>query len=61
MNVPIHKLVLVTTDGAAAMTSGNVGLIGLCKKRFFYPRLFSGTTVLFTSKISVKKLSTFNM
>jgi hypothetical protein len=41
MNVPIHKLVSVTTDDAPAMTSENVGLIGLCKKRSRFSRLFS--------------------
>jgi hypothetical protein len=29
INVPIHKLVSITTDGPPAMTSENVGLIGL--------------------------------
>jgi hypothetical protein len=32
MNVPIHKFVSITTDGPPTMTTGNVGLIGLCKK-----------------------------
>jgi hypothetical protein len=37
MNVPIHKLESITTDGAPAMTSENV-LIGLYKKRSHFPR-----------------------
>jgi hypothetical protein len=39
MNVTIHKLMSITTDGAPAMTSENVGLTGLCKKRSRFPRL----------------------
>jgi hypothetical protein len=39
MNVPIHKLVSVTKDGAPAITSENVGLIGLCKKYPAFQRL----------------------
>jgi hypothetical protein len=54
MNVPIHKLVSITTDGAPAMTSENVGLVGLCKKDPF-PRLFLVTTVSFISKLYVQK------
>jgi hypothetical protein len=41
MNVPIHKLGSFTTDGAPAMTSENVGLIGLCKKDPTFPDFFS--------------------
>jgi hypothetical protein len=41
MNVPIHKLVLITIDGAPAMTSENFGLIGLCKKDPAFPDFFS--------------------
>jgi hypothetical protein len=60
MNVPIHKLVSITTDGAPAMSSENVGLIGLCKKIPF-SKTFLGTTVSFISKLYVQKLSIFNM
>jgi hypothetical protein len=31
MNVPIHKFLLVTTDGAPAMANENVGLTGLSR------------------------------
>jgi hypothetical protein len=41
MNVPIHKLMSVTTDDAPAMTSENVGLIALCKKDPAFPDFFS--------------------
>jgi hypothetical protein len=41
MTVPIHKLVSITTDGATAMTSENVGLIGLYKKDPTSPDLFN--------------------
>jgi hypothetical protein len=37
MNVPIHKLVSVATDGARAKTSENTGLIGLCKIEPAFP------------------------
>jgi hypothetical protein len=41
MNVPNHKLVSMTIDGALAMTSENVGLIGLCKEDSAFPDFFS--------------------
>jgi hypothetical protein len=46
MNVPIHKLVSVTTDGAPAMTSQNVGLIALCKKDRAFPGPFTCHSVI---------------
>jgi hypothetical protein len=54
MNVPIHKLVSITTDGAPAMTSENVGLIGLCKK-IPLSQTFLVSTVSFISKLYVQK------
>jgi hypothetical protein len=54
MNVPIHKLVSIATGGAPAMTSGNVGLIGLCKKDPAFTE-FLVTTVSFISKLYVQK------
>jgi len=41
MNVPIHKLVSVTTDDIPAMTSENVCLTELCKKDPTLPDFFS--------------------
>jgi hypothetical protein len=41
MNVPIHKLVSVTTDGAPAMINEDVGLIGLCKGDRGFPASFT--------------------
>jgi len=41
INVPIHKLVSITTYGVPAMTNKNVGLIGLCKKDRTFPYFFS--------------------
>jgi hypothetical protein len=41
MNVAIHILVSVTTDGAPVMTSENIGLIGLCKKDRAFPGFFT--------------------
>jgi hypothetical protein len=32
IDVPIHKLVSVTTNGAPAMMRENIGLMGLCKR-----------------------------
>jgi hypothetical protein len=37
MNVPIHKLVSITIDGAPAMISENAGLNRLCKKDPAFP------------------------
>jgi hypothetical protein len=54
MNVPIHKLVSVTTDGTPAMTSGNFGLTGLCRKDPTFSDSLV-TTVSFTSKLCVQK------
>jgi hypothetical protein len=54
MNVPIHKLVSVTTDGAPAMTSENFGLNGIRKKDPAFPDLVV-TTVSFISKLYVQK------
>jgi hypothetical protein len=54
MNVPIHKLVSIATDGTSAMTSENVGLIGLWKTDPTFPD-FLVTTVLFIRKLYVQK------
>jgi hypothetical protein len=39
MNVPVHKLVSVTTDGAPAMIRESGGSIGLCENRSRFPGL----------------------
>jgi hypothetical protein len=40
VNTPIHKFVLITTDGAPATTNENADLIELCKKKCRFPKLF---------------------
>jgi hypothetical protein len=40
MNIPIHKLLSVTADGAPVVTNGSAGLTELYKKRSCFPRRF---------------------
>lgn len=40
-NIPIQKLVAITTDGAPAMIGRNVGFIGLCEKDEDFPKFNS--------------------
>jgi hypothetical protein len=54
MNVPIHKLVSITTDGAPAMTNENVGLTGLCKKDPAFPDFFSYHCVIHWQALCTK-------
>jgi hypothetical protein len=54
MNVPIHKLESGTTDGAPALTSENVGLIGLCKKDPGFPDFFSYHCVIHQQVLCTK-------
>jgi hypothetical protein len=54
MNVPIYKLVSVTTDGASAITSENVGLIGLCRKDPTSPDFFSYHCVIHQQALCTK-------
>jgi hypothetical protein len=54
MNIPIHKLVSITTGGAPAMTSENVGLIGLCKKEPTFPDFFSYHCVIHQQVVCTK-------
>jgi hypothetical protein len=54
MNIPIHKLVLVTTDGAPAMTSENDGLIGLWKKDPAFKDFFSYHCVIHQQALCTK-------
>jgi hypothetical protein len=46
MNVAIHKLVSIKTDGAPSMTNENVSLIGLCKKNLAFRDVFSYQCVI---------------
>jgi hypothetical protein len=55
INVPIHKLVSVTTDGAPAMTSKNVGLIGLYKKNPVFTDFFSCHCVIHQQTLYIQK------
>jgi hypothetical protein len=57
MKVPIHKLVSVATDGAPAMTSKNVGLIGLCKKDPAFPDSFSYHCVIRQQALCTKVIN----
>lgn len=53
MNVPIYKLVSVTTDGIPAMISENVSLIRLCREDTASPDSLV-STVLSISKLYVQ-------
>jgi hypothetical protein len=54
MNVPFLKLVSVTTDGTSAITSKNVGLIGLCKKHPTFPDFSSYNYVIHEQTVCKK-------
>jgi hypothetical protein len=54
INVPIHKLLLVATDGAQAMATENVCLIELCKKMSLF-QTFLFTSVSLISKLCLQK------
>jgi hypothetical protein len=54
MNVSIHKLVSIITDGAPAMTGENVGFIGLCKKDPAFPIFFSYHCVIHQQALCTK-------
>lgn len=43
---PIHKLVLIATDGAPATTNEKADLIELCKKKCRFPKHFSSHFVI---------------
>jgi hypothetical protein len=51
---PIHKLLLVNTDGAPAMTSENIGLIELCEKDPDFPYSFSYHCVVHQQAVCTK-------
>jgi hypothetical protein len=54
---PVSNLCQSPQNGAPGMSSDNIGLIGLCKKKtFLSPRLFSVTAVLFISKLHLQAL-----
>jgi hypothetical protein len=57
MNVPIHKLVSVTTDGAPAMASENVGLIPLWKKVLAFPVIYSYHCVIHQQALCIKVIN----
>jgi hypothetical protein len=54
LDVSHHTLVSISTDGVPAMTSENVGLIGLYKKNPI-SRTFLVITMSFISKVCVQK------
>jgi len=56
-NIPIQKLVAMTTDGAPAMIGRNVGFIGLCEKDEAFPKFNSYHCVIHQENLIAKKLN----
>lgn len=46
VDTPVHKLVLMATDGAPATTNEKADLIELCKKKCRFPKHFSSHFVI---------------
>ena len=54
INIPLHKLVLVTTDGAAAMTGRHSGFIERCRGDPDFPHLVSYQCIIHQQAICAK-------
>ncbi|XP_077677617.1 general transcription factor II-I repeat domain-containing protein 2A-like [Eretmochelys imbricata] len=57
ISMPLHKLSVITTDGAPAMMGSTNGFIALCKKNEFFPNFMSYHCIIHQEALYVKVLS----
>lgn len=58
INLPLYKLVSITTDGAAAMTGIHNGFIALCQKDEAFPDFISYHCLIHQQVLASKRLNT---
>lgn len=61
LNVPLHNLVAITTDGAKAMTGQVNGFIALCRQHDDFPDFLAYHCIIHQQVLASKRLNTKNV